>query len=144
VRKEREIVINRCWGGFGLSQEAIRELKRLGCPHLVEYDEEEFFKWEKENGSWREIWKNLSWEDYKRKQMRFLGLIRIGGKLVGDGHGYEDRDCEKLVKVVKKLGIKACGRFANLKIVKIPADVEWEIDNYDGMETVEEKHRRWS
>ena len=33
---------------------------------------------------------------------------------------------------------------ANHKIVEIPADVEWQIQEYDGMEWVAEKHRTWS
>jgi len=31
-----------------------------------------------------------------------------------------------------------------LKIVDIPDGVEWEIEEYDGMEWVAEKHRTWS
>jgi len=31
--------------------------------------------------------------------------------------------------------------FANLQIVNIPDDVEFEIEEYDGMEWVAEKHR---
>lgn len=29
-----KIVINKCFGGFGLSKEAIKMLKDLNCPHL--------------------------------------------------------------------------------------------------------------
>tara|TARA_B100000949_G_scaffold213979_1_gene209196 strand:+ start:514 stop:828 length:315 start_codon:yes stop_codon:yes gene_type:complete len=32
---------------------------------------------------------------------------------------------------------------ANLKVVEIPDDVEWEIADYDGKEWVAEKHRTW-
>ena len=28
-------------------------------------------------------------------------------------------------------------------IVKIPANVEYEIDDYDGMESIHEKHKSW-
>lgn len=48
-----------------------------------------------------------------------------------------------LIKVVKKLGQEASGRFAKLKIVEIPDGVEWEIDEYGGAEQVVEKHRIW-
>jgi len=53
------------------------------------------------------------------------------------------RDCPHLVKVVTTLGSKACGRFAELAIVEIPADIEWEIEEYDGKEWIAEKHRTW-
>ena len=87
-----KIVVNKCYGGFSLSQEAYREL-------------------------------GLKW----------------------DGYGYYDcsRSDENLVRVVEKLGDKANGSYAKLRIVEIPDDVNWEIDDYDGIETVREKHRSW-
>jgi hypothetical protein len=49
-----------------------------------------------------------------------------------------------LVQVVEELGEFADGRHAELKIVEIPDDVKWQIDEYDGLEWVAEKHRTWS
>jgi hypothetical protein len=49
-----------------------------------------------------------------------------------------------LVAVVEKLGEKADGFCATLKVVEIPEDVDWEIGEYDGNEWVAEKHRTWS
>lgn len=63
-----------------------------------------------------------------------------------DGYGFEfmkDRSNPALVKCVEALGDKASGCFAELKVVEIPDDVEWEIDEYDGVEWVAEKHRTW-
>jgi hypothetical protein len=54
------------------------------------------------------------------------------------------RDDPVLVQIVKELGEKSHGKFAQLKIVEIPADVDWEISEYDGREWVAEKHRTWS
>ena len=54
-----------------------------------------------------------------------------------------DRTDLDLIDVVKKLGNKANGTFSELKIVEIPDGIEWEISEYDGLETVEEKHRSW-
>ena len=31
----------------------------------------------------------------------------------------------------------------SLKVVTIPADIDWKINDYDGMEWVEESHRVW-
>ncbi len=33
--------------------------------------------------------------------------------------------------------------FAKLKVVEIPDDVDWEVENYDGIEWIAEKHRIW-
>lgn len=49
----------------------------------------------------------------------------------------------KLVEVVKILGKKANGWMTELKIVKIPDDVEYIIEKYNGMEHIAEKHRTW-
>ena len=110
----QEIVINNDYGGFSLSREAVLLARKLsGNP-----------KW---------------------------GGATIKGDIYDDGdicdwdYGFVDvpRDDKILVEVVKKLGKKANGCLSSLKIVKIPDDVEWEIEEYDGLETVVEKHRKW-
>ena len=65
----------------------------------------------------------------------------------GDPVGYDNeisRDCPRLIAVVQTLGEKASGKYARLKIVTIPDDVEWTIMEYDGTEWVAEAHRTWS
>ena len=54
-----------------------------------------------------------------------------------------DRTDLDLIEVVKKLGNKANGTCSELKIVEIPDGIEFELSEYDGLETVEEKHRSW-
>jgi hypothetical protein len=56
---------------------------------------------------------------------------------------YLKRDDPHLIQVVEELGEKADGRCAHLKVVEIPDGIEWEIDEYDGSERVDEKHRSW-
>lgn len=63
-----------------------------------------------------------------------------------DGYGFKyggDRTNPKLIECIETLGHKANGTYSNLTIVEIPDDVEWEIDDYDGLEWVSEKHRTW-
>ena len=67
-----------------------------------------------------------------------------GYPLDPDNYWDINRDDPNLIAVVKQLGPKAAsGRFAELKIVSIPADVVWEIEEYDGREWISEKHRTW-
>lgn len=54
------------------------------------------------------------------------------------------RSDPRLVAVVEKLGEAANGRHASLKIVEVPDDIEWYIEEYDGVEWVAECHRTWS
>jgi hypothetical protein len=54
------------------------------------------------------------------------------------------RDDPYLVKIVRELGEDADGDHAKLRIVEIPADVNWTVEEYDGNEWVAEVHRTWS
>ena len=54
-----------------------------------------------------------------------------------------ERNDPVLVQVVEELGEKSSGRHAELKVVEIPDDVKWKIEEYDGVEWVAEQHRTW-
>lgn len=53
------------------------------------------------------------------------------------------RDDPYLVTIVREMGKDADGSVAELKIVEVPAGVDWVIEEYDGNEWVAEKHRTW-
>lgn len=58
--------------------------------------------------------------------------------------GLIKRDDPILVQVVDELGEHA-GEECKLKIVEVPNDVEWYVDEKeDGVEIIREKHRIWS
>lgn len=66
------------------------------------------------------------------------------------GHGYVeemdgvyDRTDPDLILAVETLGDKANGSFADLRVVEIPDGIEYEINEYDGIEWVDEVHRTW-
>ena len=76
-----------------------------------------------------------------KEAYEFLGLDYDGRE-----YDYEDdlnRDDPKLIECVELLGDAAAGNCAELKIVEIPDDVEWCIEEYDGREKVAEVHRVW-
>ena len=55
------------------------------------------------------------------------------------------RDDHILLAISNQIGAaEASGRFAALKVVEIPDDVEWTVEEYDGNEWVAEIHRTWS
>jgi hypothetical protein len=54
------------------------------------------------------------------------------------------RNDEALVQLVHEMGEMANGACADLKIVEVPDEVDWYIEEYDGNEWVAEKHRTWS
>ena len=112
-----KVVINRCYGGFGLSREAflkLREMKNIAA--LFEPDVGE------------------KWNDGSGLRAEFADSFCSG----------IPRDDSDLVKVVQELGKAASSPLAQLQIVEIPDDVEWEIAEYNGIEWVAEVHRTWA
>ena len=92
-----KVVINGCFGGFGLSDAALEEYKGrrdITDPDFYYYD--------------------------------------------------IPRDCPVLVAMIEEQGDAINGAFSDLRIVEIPDDVRWYIDEYDGMEHVAERHRTWN
>lgn len=54
------------------------------------------------------------------------------------------RDCPHLVAMVEEQGTAINSSYSYLKVVEIPEDVNWYIEEYDGKEWVAERHRTWS
>ena len=118
LRSDQEIVINTCYGGFSLSRTALIEyLEKTG----TEY--------------------SLQPQPDRDTQLRLGDRIFVNGNMF-DHHSI-NRDDPALVNVVRQLGSKSWGENAKLKIIKIPRNVDWYIDDYDGKEWVAEKHRIW-
>jgi len=65
--------------------------------------------------------------------------IRQGKKCCED-----DRSNPNLVSLVETLGPIASGKYSHLKVVEIPDDVQYTIEEYDGVEWVAEHHRTWT
>ena len=134
------IVINKCYGGFGLSHAAVMKYAEKKKMKLYP-----FVNGRKENG----MIDFNTWVPYDGKSE---GHIHYSKKPIKTSKGLNDayfserdisRDDPALVAVVKEMGMKANGDCAKLSIVKIPDGIKWEISEYDGMESVEEVHRSW-
>lgn len=140
------IVINRCFGGFGLSEDAVRRYFEIkGQPLWVEKD--------KKFGSLgiTNYWLVPPEDRVKDCEQEFYSMSmdeRQEYNRLWSEQNFYDRDVARddpvLVQVVEELGDKANGRYAQLGVVDIPDDVEWEIAEYDGIEHVAEVHRTWS
>lgn len=145
-----EIIINKCWGGFGLSNEAVLELIRMKSKIVKKMTIKEYYGGN--NPRFSKDWENEYIEDKKRHELFKNGYYQdkyYSGIIYKEPYVFsvdrEDsiRNNPDLIKVVKKLKDKANGSHAELRIVEIPDGTDFEIDDYDGMESVEEKHRSW-
>jgi hypothetical protein len=72
-----------------------------------------------------------------------LRYRELAGVPLSDYRWDLQRDDPALVQTVQELGEAANGQYAKLKVVTIPDDVEWTIEEYDGMEWIAEAHRTW-
>lgn len=53
----------------------------------------------------------------------------------------EDRTNPIIVETVKFLWVEASTYVSDLQVVTIPDGIDWEIQRYDGMESIVERHR---
>lgn len=131
-----KIILNKCYGGFDVSDEAYELYAEKKCISLYRY-----------------------WNDYRNKTMhKGFGSITtyyftkdFGDNVERDkidwktnlylNSGY--RDDPVLIEVVEELGKKASGSYGNLVVVEIPDGMDYVIDEYDGIETLHEKVKIW-
>jgi len=141
-----KVVINNCFGGFGLSKIGCQRYWDIkGIPVWIE-DDTRF----KSMGLFT-VWLVPPEERVEQKEgedfysMNVTERIAYNTKYSEQTWYYRsvERNDPVLVQVVEELGQVAAGSHAELKIVEIPDDAEWEIEEYDGNEHVAEKHRTW-
>jgi hypothetical protein len=140
-----KVVINKCYGGFGLSREALREYAKLKGKELWFYranpanfkemvidngcNEKTIFSTAFDKNFGETMSEETTSEAYKQNYFSNFDISR------------DDKD---LIEVVEKLGSKrSSGSCSCLQVVEIPDGVEYEITDYDGIETLHEKHRSW-
>ena len=122
LRGVRHVVINQCHGGFSLSHEAILLYHRYSGTQIY----------------WRDLEPSSSWSPR---------IYHLDPECT-DQYYWSDtdilRDDPVLVRVVEELGGEVAGsQHAHLKVVRIPADVDWIVQEYDGLEWIAERHRTW-
>ena len=133
------IAINRCFGGFGISDAAFERYLDLrgvtwykgtssyGTSSYYTVPEEEY---------------NALEELCKAKPAGPDRYTELNGLYLSQ---YDiERDDPILIQVIEEMGSESWGFAAELKIVEVPDDIQWEIDEYDGLESISEVHRRWS
>jgi len=137
-----KIVVNRCYGGFGLSNEAVKyylNLKGLDAYFYKQtgYEHQGKLEYTKVEPSEDSLFSTCYTIDHGDK----INKHNLEGYFY---YGDIERTDPLLIKTVEDLGTKkASGKLSSLEIVEIPDDVSWEIDDYDGIESIHEIHRSW-
>ena len=141
--KYKEVVINKQFGGFSLSHEGVMEYAKNKGIKLYPYVDKRNI-----DGSLKSFRDEDRIEPYTDQEACIIYYYTKPQKGKDrDDAFFSDRDIDRddpaLIKTVRKLKKDANGQCATLKIVKIPDDTEFEIDEYDGLESIHEKHRSW-
>lgn len=141
-----KIVINKCYGGFGLSLAAQKEyLKRKGKKAFF-YEQTQY-----EHRDGKNEYTRLDKINKENSEMGVFCSTKDLGKTTKKYpsnkdffyYGNIDRTDPDLVAVVEKLGNKANGWAAKLRVVDIPDGARYSIDDYDGVESIHESHEVW-
>lgn len=141
-----KIVVNKCYGGFGLSPKAIQHYLKLNGQECF------FYKEDYNSGNFESrTYNKVSVEDasnYDTCLIKDYGESFVGGWKDFDKSFFSyyniDRSDKKLIETIEELGEDvSSGSLSRLKIVEIPNDIQWELDDYDGIETIHEIHRSW-
>ena len=119
-----KVAINRCFGGFGISNEAFEKLldrkgiafEKVPAKFAFRGDDSDYYK---------------------------AGSPYSDATHIGSYEFYDQRNDPDLIAVIEEMGDAANSWAADIVIVEIPDDVEWHIHEYDGMEHVAENHRTW-
>ena len=135
-----KILVNRCYGGFSISDKAFEEyLKRtnqtffksepkysFGGSSYYKVPPEEYDAIHKE-----ELNNTTNPDRFKRSNELYLSSMAI------------ERTDPILIEIVEEMGEDSFGVHSEIEVLEIPDGIDWEIEEYDGMEHVAESHRTW-
>ena len=139
-----KIVINRCYGGFGLSLEAVKlycEKMNISI-YMVEMKLRKDWTFDEPTE-----WKYLDINKYNSLFLNFTTKpLNEDGTMV-EGSYFSiyniDRTDPILIDVVEELGEKSWDGTSELEVVEIPDGIGYYINDYDGFESIHESHRSW-
>ena len=135
-----KVVVNSCWGGFGISKAGMlryAELKDITLyPEPSQFGMMTYYTVPAE----QRVLSPEQWQAATTEQ-RMANNDAYSKQTI---HCSDiPRDDPALVQVVEELGNDAADRHAELRIAAVPDDVKWTIEEYDGKEWVAEVHRTW-
>lgn len=152
-----KVILNKCYGGFGISPMAYKlyaEKKGIELYPYIEDNSNYISKGET-------IYRKTDWSDENINRILIVHYFTkdLGESIIENKNNKSEfseiyknyalyingkyRDDPVLVEVVEELGGKANGKFADLQIVEIPDGMVYDIDEYDGIEKLHESVRVW-
>ena len=137
-----KVAYNACYGGFSLSNLALDKFAEKKGIKLFWYNQEDH------GGIYKKVYDALDGVNrYYNPFMEDMGEsfseIKKGTFYYASFHEDESRTDKDLIDVIEELGDKASGSCSELSIAEIPDGADFEIDDYDGFESVEPPRQSW-
>lgn len=144
----KKVVINDCYGGFSLSPKALLWLYERGMT-CIACDVEKYYGKQYADRFAEDLqkWDLQKWREYLKGngESYFITVFSPDEKFTLSPYGVKDRSDPLLIECIETLGSDVCsGQCSKLKIVEIPDDVQYFIEEYDGYEHIAEAHRTWN
>lgn len=145
-----KVVINVCFGGFGLSDAAYEKLSEWGVPvrKYIKQDTDEKGRYKPQPANNGEVIFDRELTPLGQDSMndiyhKYKDKASLSQRY-WDGWTRENRTHPLVIRVVEELGNIANGPCAELKVVEIPDGTDYTVEEYDGREHIAEKHETWS
>lgn len=136
-----KVVYNSCYGGFGLSPIALNEFAKKKGIILTWYEHQDNRTFKRAD----DLTNANSYDYFPSTEDigEFIADIPDGYFYYVDFYETEFRVDLDLVNVVESLGEVANGTCAELSIIDIPDGANFEIEDYDGKESVLPPRQSW-
>ena len=132
-----KLVINSCYGGFGLSPKALKRYLELKGKKSYFYRQTKY-NWQYNDTEYQRI-DNVD----DLNELFIYCTTEDQGEVINNfpdntfHSSYIPRNDKHLVQVVEELGVEANSKCAKLQIVEIENGRWYKIDEYDGYESIE-------
>lgn len=137
-----KVILNKCYGGFGVSQkgyELYAKKKNLDL-YMYKRSNDDFMMFERiqkdESVFLKHYFTVDMGESFSIHSMENWNGITL---YLDERH----RTDSVLIEVVEELGEEANDEFADLQIVEIPDDLKYEVIDHDGIERLCEVGKTW-
>ena len=138
-----KVILNKCFGGFGLSVKGHEEYAKKIGKKIFWYN----YDFSKDGDI---TYNKVESSDTNPFSIAFTKDFGENTKITDEDYDQyslnlneSHREDKTLIDIVEQLGEEADGRFSSLLVVEIPDGMKYEIDEYDGIETLREEHRSW-